>query len=148
MKRTIMLMLVFLMTAIVLAGCSSGNKNSDGVSITATQQAQPQSPSQDQQAQPQTTGGITSSSQDTQAAAAADIKIKSYRFDPVSLTIKAGTTVRWTNEDSAPHSVILDNAKSPLLQNGGTYQHTFAEKGIYGYSCGVHPSMKGEILVQ
>jgi len=33
------------------------------------------------------------------------VSIQGFAFNPATLTIKAGTTVTWTNEDSAPHTI-------------------------------------------
>jgi len=76
-----------------------------------------------------------------------EIKIENFAFNPVFLTIKAGTTVTWTNNDSAPHQIKSDNFNSSLLNKGEKYQFTFSSAGEYDYSCAIHTSMKGKIIV-
>jgi plastocyanin len=78
----------------------------------------------------------------------ANVMIKGFAFTPNPLKIKAGTTVIWTNQDSAPHLVKFDSFESDTLSNGGSYEHRFDTAGTYDYSCGIHPSMKGQIVVQ
>jgi plastocyanin len=80
-----------------------------------------------------------------------EITIASFAFSPASVTVKAGTTVKWTNKDSAPHSIVSSDGQftaSSVLTNGGTYQLKFDKPGTYTYACGLHPSMSGTIIVQ
>ena len=76
------------------------------------------------------------------------VLIHRYAFVPENLTIKAGTTVRWTNDDSAPHSVSSATFHSLTLVIGKSFEHTFESTGIYDYNCGIHPSEKGKIIVE
>lgn len=82
-------------------------------------------------------------------AGATAIRIAGFAFDPPTLTVPPGTTVAWSNEDSAPHTATaLDGAfDSGILDPGGTFSHAFAEAGTFPYRCNVHPSMQGEIVV-
>jgi plastocyanin len=61
-------------------------------------------------------------------------------FTPSDLTVKAGSTVTWTNRDMLGHSVVADDGsfKSVLLANGQTYSHQFATVGNFPYYCGLH----------
>jgi plastocyanin len=79
-----------------------------------------------------------------------DIAISGFAFDPDTTTIPKGTTVIWTNMDAAPHTIVSDSGSeinSGSLAKGGTYAHTFNTAGTYTYHCGIHPSMKGKIIV-
>ena len=90
----------------------------------------------------------------TQAPAASGsatkINISGFKFDPATVTVKAGTTVTWTNQDSANHTVTADDGSwaSENLANGATFSFTFAKAGTYAYHCAVHPSMKANVVVQ
>ncbi len=77
------------------------------------------------------------------------ITIKNFAFNPQSVTIKPGTTVTWTNEDSAPHTVTSDSGifDSGQLPNGGSFSYTFNQNGRFDYHCSIHPYMKGSIIV-
>ena len=83
------------------------------------------------------------------AAAGDAVTIQNFAFAPASLTVKAGATVTWTNQDSPSHSVKWDDgtASSAPLATGSTYTRTFATAGTYAYVCGIHASMHGTIVV-
>lgn len=78
------------------------------------------------------------------------IAIVNFSFSPASLTVKAGTIVKWTNDDQVAHSVKSDGGftSSALLTTGQSYELKFNTPGVYSYSCGPHPSMRGQIIVQ
>ena len=79
----------------------------------------------------------------------AAVTIKGFAFGPAALTVNAGTTVTWTNEDTTGHTVTFDSGgvTSDTLQNGATFDHTFATAGTFTYHCAIHPSMKGSVTV-
>jgi plastocyanin len=86
----------------------------------------------------------------TAASAMADVSMKSFAFDPVSLTVAVGTTVTWTNNDNVPHDVTADDGsfKSGSIAAGGTFAYTFTTAGTYTYQCTIHqPNMVGTIIV-
>jgi plastocyanin len=77
------------------------------------------------------------------------VAIRDFAFHPGHLVIMAGTTITWTNQDDAQHTVTFRNgmADSGLLSRGQTYQYTFASPGTFAYYCTVHPHMVGTVLV-
>ncbi len=77
-----------------------------------------------------------------------EIAISNFAFNPGSLTVPVGTTVTWTNNDSVTHSVKSGTFSSPALAPGDTFQQTFNTAGTFKYSCSIHPSMTGTIIVQ
>jgi len=93
-------------------------------------------------------GGVLEARAQTSSSALA---IHNFTFTPQTLTVKAGTTVTWTNKDDTPHGIAsADNAfkKSQALDTDDSYSFTFATPGTYQYFCYVHPFMKGTIVVQ
>jgi plastocyanin len=76
------------------------------------------------------------------------VTIKNFAFSPSALTIKKGTTVTWTNEDSVPHTIKSDTFNSGTLNTGNKFQFTFSSTGTFDYSCGIHPQMSGKIIVE
>lgn len=76
--------------------------------------------------------------------------IQNFAFNPDTLTVPVGTTVTWTNKDSAVHNVISDTGAfgSENLNQGNSYSFTFTQGGDYPYICTIHPSMKGTIIVK
>ena len=84
------------------------------------------------------------------AASGPAVTIDNFTFAPQRLTIKAGTTVTWTNRDDIPHTVTAaDRAfKSKVLDTDETYSFTFPTAGEYKYFCSLHPHMTGTIVVE
>lgn len=78
-----------------------------------------------------------------------DVAIQGFAFDPASLSITAGTTVRWTNMDSAPHTSTSDAPlwDSGTLNQGEDFSFTFNEEGEYPYHCEFHGGMTATISV-
>lgn len=76
------------------------------------------------------------------------VTIKNFAFSPQQLTVPAGTTVTWTNQDSAPHQIKSSNFNSSSLSQGESFSFTFEKAGSYDYSCAIHPAMLGKIIVK
>ena len=74
---------------------------------------------------------------------------RSYKFAPEDITIPAGTTVTWTNNDNFTHSVqLLDTGEVQMMRPGDSVTNQFAQAGLYRYICSLHPQdMKGTVLV-
>ena len=84
------------------------------------------------------------------AASPATVKIDNFAFAPATLTVTAGTTVTWKNEDDSPHRIGDKNGtfKSAALDTDDTFSHTFTVPGEYAYICTIHPYMAGTIIVK
>ena len=78
------------------------------------------------------------------------ITIQNFAFNPSTLTVKVGQNVTWTNEDSVSHIVKEVNGlfESSSLGNGQSFTYTFTATGTYNYTCTIHPSMKGKVIVE
>jgi len=80
------------------------------------------------------------------------ILIQNFSFIPSQIKVKVGTIVTWKNEDNAPHSIVSDPAgeefESAVFASGEKYFFKFQKVGSYNYHCGIHPSMKGEIIAE
>jgi plastocyanin len=83
-------------------------------------------------------------------AGGGQVVMKNLAFDPATVTIRAGESVTWTNQDSMNHTVVADQGefKSGELANGATFSFTFDKAGTYPYHCSIHPSMTGTVVVQ
>jgi plastocyanin len=79
------------------------------------------------------------------------VDIKNFAFSPANLTVKKGTTVKWTNYDDMAHTVVENDNKtgpgSSLLAKNQTYSFTYNEVGTFAYKCSVHPNMTGTVTV-
>lgn len=76
------------------------------------------------------------------------VTIKNLAFNPKTITIKAGDMVIWTNQDEQPHNIKASLINSPKLNTSESFQYIFTEKGTYDYTCGLHPNMAGQIIVE
>jgi amicyanin len=82
-------------------------------------------------------------------AAELEVKIDNFTFGPQKLTVKAGDTVTWINEDDIPHTVVsTGHFRSKALDTENKYSFTFTTPGTYEYFCGLHPHMQGSIIVE
>lgn len=95
----------------------------------------------------------TSSTASTEKTGSNAVTIAKYAFSPSPLTVKKGTSVTWTNTDTAKHNVVVDDGApaggpdGPLFGKGETFSFTFNTVGTYKYHCSPHPYMHGEVIV-
>lgn len=78
------------------------------------------------------------------------IMVKDFMFAPVSLTVKAGSTVTWANMDDEPHNVVSDTGlfRSGAIDTNENFSFKFDKPGTYHFTCSIHPRMVGTIVVQ
>lgn len=128
MKKYRILLIITLVSALIVAGCTSPISPSPKTTAAAPLQQ----PATIQTAAPVSNGQVT------------DVIIKQRAFDPDIITISPGTTVVWTNEDTAApsHRVVHlpvnpgdpELFHSPALYKGDTFRYTFQTAGRYQYS--------------
>jgi plastocyanin len=80
----------------------------------------------------------------------AEVDIDQFTFLPQRITVKAGTTVTWINEDDVPHTVASSGKvfKSKALDTADKFSFTFTTPGTYEYFCSLHPHMTGAVVVE
>jgi plastocyanin len=73
----------------------------------------------------------------------------SYKFEPVHISVAAGSTVTWTNHDNFTHSVLVDGTSDlRMVKPGESTQITFSTPGEYHYICTLHTqNMQGSVTV-
>jgi plastocyanin len=84
------------------------------------------------------------------------VTMKDIAFRPTELSVKKGTTVTWTNDESVAHDVQKSGGPGPDfssgdkggMQQGDTFEHTFDAAGTYDYVCSVHSDMAGFVIVE
>jgi plastocyanin len=127
-------------TAVLLGGCGG----SDSASVKSeTASTSP------------TTAPSTSPTTSTPTSAAA-VTVKQFQFMPAELTVKAGTTVTWTNQDQILHTATFGATPGtadgtfdgPMDGPGKSVSHTFDRPGRYPYFCSRHNFMTGTIVVE
>jgi len=78
------------------------------------------------------------------------ITIANFAYSPATATVKAGTTVTWTNKDTDAHTVTSKNGgplRSQPLNTGDSYRYTFTTAGRHDYLCTIHPFMTATVVV-
>lgn len=129
---------LMIVAALALAACASGSTPTPAASVAPSVAA------------PSTVASAAPSSGGSGAAGGAgSVTIQNFAFQPATLDVAAGTTVTWTNQDSAQHTVTADDGSfgSDKLGTGSTFTHTFSAPGTYTYHCSIHASMKATITV-
>ncbi len=78
------------------------------------------------------------------------VTIDNFTFSPTPLTIAPGATVTWVNEDDISHSIYCQslNLHSHPMDTKESFAHRFDQPGAFDYVCGIHPHMRGRIIVQ
>jgi plastocyanin len=119
--------------ALCLAACG-GDDDSGGGSTTD---------------QPADTGGA--------ASGGAQVSLKDIQFDPKDITVKAGETITFTNDEGIPHDVHkqsgpggdFSSGADGAMKQGDTFELKLDKPGKYEYVCHVHaPGMAGTISVK
>jgi len=84
-----------------------------------------------------------------------EVWMQSNTFNPATKTISVGTTITWTNKESATHTVTSGFPGNPTaifasadLGVNGTFSFTFSSQDTIEYFCVHHPGMRGTIIVQ
>jgi amicyanin len=97
----------------------------------------------------QNTGTSTTNQSAPTSAQSMSVTISNMAFNPAEISVKAGTTVTWTNNDSIAHTVTSDTGvfDSKALNPGQSYSFVFATPGTFTYHCSIHPSMKAGVVV-
>ena len=93
----------------------------------------------------------SNNSSSSSSVATDKVTISNFAFSPSSITIKKGTTVTWTNQDSVAHTIVETDGKigpdSQTIDNGKSYSFTYNTTGTFAYHCSIHPSMTGTVTV-
>ncbi|MEM3095547.1 MAG: multicopper oxidase domain-containing protein [Nitrososphaerota archaeon] len=88
------------------------------------------------------------------------IQIVGNSYWPKIARVPLGSTVEWVNEDvlsigagevTGQHNVVMAEGPvsfaSPLLKNAESFKFKLEREGVYNYACGIHPYMKGVVIV-
>jgi plastocyanin len=140
MRKWLALLIACLAVGLLVAGCGDDDDDGGGGDGgAATQEEQP--------AQTSDGGG---------GGGGAQVSMQNIQFEPADLTINAGETVTWTNDEAVPHDVDgsgpggdFSSGPEGGMNEGDTYDFTFDEPGTYDYVCRVHaPGMAGTVTVR
>jgi len=140
--------------ALVLAGC--------GATPAATTDDTPE-PTMAATASPMASESATASAEATESAepteeatGETEVVLGMSSFSPTELTIDVGTTVRFNNTSSLPHTVTHGTAGRPAddaafdrsVSEGAAVTITFDEAGTFDVTCKIHPTMQMTITVE
>jgi plastocyanin len=134
---------------LVLAGCGNPYSSSPGPTVPQTPPSTNNSPPAAGTQTPNDQATTPSAQNQTGSA----ITVKNFAFTPADLTVIKGTTVTWTNEDSAPHQIASDTGDAvsfsgSSMSPGQTFSFKFDAAGTFPYHCAIHSSMHGTITVK
>ncbi len=122
-------------TALALAACSGGG--------TPTQ-----APAGGTQAPAATTAASAPCADSTGTTTVSEGVANNTWQQPINA--KVGDVITWTNSDSVPHKVALDDGSCAMSANipaGGSKSLAFSVAGTFPFHCAVHPNMKGTITI-
>jgi len=72
-------------------------------------------------------------------------------YEPLSIEVPVGATVRWINrgkDDDDVNSEDLKTVISPVLKPGQSFEMTFAQPATLPYLCSFHDGMSGTLVVK
>ena len=77
------------------------------------------------------------------------VTIDNFSFSPATLPVTVGTTVKWTNGDDVPHTIVSTDRtfRSAVLDTEGSFSRRFETPGTYSYFCSIHSHMTGSVVV-
>jgi plastocyanin len=83
------------------------------------------------------------------------VQIKDFVYAPATITVPAGTTVTFTNDDSSPHTATSGTSQTPdgvfdsgTLTKGDSKTIKLTKPGTFAYYCAIHPFMKATVSVK
>lgn len=147
MSKKVVGIIVAVVALLALGGIYAANKPDDNQAET---QGHSSSESQDS-SQTETTAEEPAES-DEVLTGTVEMDIAGSAYQNPDITIKKGTTVVWTNQDTIQHDVTPDEESagfqgSELLSKGQSYSFTFDTVGTFSYHCTPHPFMTGSVTV-
>jgi plastocyanin len=89
-------------------------------------------------------GGIAIAAEDTK------ITIDNSKLTPERMTVAAGSTITWVNSDDNPHNIVvptLEGCSHPMNKEQ-LFTFRFDKPGIYDSMCGLHPLMRGNVVME
>ncbi len=94
--------------------------------------------------------GSSSALAATASAATHTVTIDGTRFDPETITAKAGDTVVWVNKDPFPHTATSQAGgfDSKEIAAGKSWRFKTTKAGVFPYICTFHPTMKATLKVE
>jgi plastocyanin len=148
MKKWLALILACVALAVVVAGCGDDDDDSGNGGEATTQEPADEG------------GGATAEDEgggESGGGGGASVGMMNIQFQPSEITVDAGETITFRNDEAVPHDVKKESGPGPDfasgpeggMNEGDTFELTLDEAGTYNYVCRVHaPGMAGTITVR
>jgi YVTN family beta-propeller protein len=81
------------------------------------------------------------------SAVSAQVAIEKFAFTPASITVQAGQSVTFTNNDAVAHTSTSAAWDSQAIAPGASFTVT-PQAGTYTYHCDIHPFMQATLVVK
>ena len=125
-----------LVTALALAACSGGAATTTQAPAGGTQP-------------PAATTAASAPCTDSTGTTTVAVTVANNQWQQ-PINAKVGDVITWTNNDSVPHKVALDDGSCAMSDNipgGGSKSLVFSAAGTFPFHCAVHPFMTGTITI-
>jgi plastocyanin len=78
------------------------------------------------------------------------VTIDQMRFNPPTLTVHPGDHVVWVNKDLVAHTASSNTQvfDSRSIAPNASWSYVASRAGSFAYSCTLHPTMHGTLIVQ
>src|SRR4051794_27651368 len=121
--------------AIVAGGCGSSSGGGDEMSVQSAKAS---------------TAAAAAAGRGGPAGESANVGVKSFKYKPVTVTVKKGGRVRWTNSDTAAHTATADDRSfdTQTIDKGKSRTVAMTTAGTFAYHCDFHPFMKATVVVR
>jgi plastocyanin len=145
MKKWLALLVLALALGLVVAGCGDDEEENGGGNEAAETQ--------------QDTGAGTDTEVGTDTGGAGggggktEVSIGDNFFEPQEASVRAGSTVSWTNDGQVAHTVTKtggpgDEFDSGSIEPGGDFETKVTEAGMVEYVCTIHAGQTGALKVE
>jgi plastocyanin len=123
-----------ILAAALIAGCGSSSSGGDTMGAQGSSSA----------------AAAPAPAPSAKAVQSATVDIKSFKYKPVTVTVKKGGRVKWTNSDSAAHTSTADDRSfdTQTIDKGKSKMVAMTTAGTFAYHCDFHPFMKATIVVK
>jgi plastocyanin len=138
-----------LITALALAACSGTSPTQAPAGGTQPPAATTPAATTPAATTPAATTAASAPCTDSTGTTVVAVGVKNFEWQQ-PINAKVGDVITWTNGDTAPHKVALDDGSCAMSANipaNGSKSLVFSVAGTFPFHCSVHPTMKGTITI-
>ena len=93
--------------------------------------------------------GAAACSSSRKASRVHRVVIQGMQFVPAEITVPVGDTIVWVNEDLVPHTATASGVfDSGVIASKAEWRLVVSSRGVLGYGCTMHPTMKATLIVR